>query len=467
MNRIAFAAAVAALASGPGAAFAAGFQLMEQNASGLGNAYAGQAAAAEDASTIYFNPAGLTRLPKRQIVAGFNYVRPSSTFSDGGSCAPYLGGTPGAASCPTGAGVVPLGHALGGGGGSASDYGLVPNLYASWELRPNQLWVGLGVNAPFGLKTNRDAGWIGRFHSTQSEAESININPTVAWKVNNAFSVGFGINAQHFRVKLGNAVSYRAAAVASGSTALIAAVPPGAEGTASINGDSWGWGWNAGVMFEPTATLRVGLAYRSTIKQRLKGDVRFDGRPAAFGAAAALADGDVEADVRLPDTWSLAVAWQAMPSLQLLADWTRTGWDSIQDLTVVRSSGTLTGQTLTSTALNLRNSQRFGLGANWQFNPAWKLRVGIAHDSSAARDEFRSPRLPDAGRMWYAIGAQWAPAPTMAVDVGFAYLRVDDAPSRLPNQENVTPLLLPRGSLVGSYGDASVKIFGVQGRWSF
>src|SRR5262245_3928002 len=177
-----------------GSAHAAGFQLSEQNASGLGNAYAGQAAAAEDASAIYFNPAGLTRIHHRQVVGALHLVKPSAEFSNNGSCTPYVGTGVGTSTCPFG----PhgnLGHVAGGNGGDAGDWSVIPNAYLSWEVLPSTWWLGIGVNAPFGLKTQWDADWVGRFQAIKSEVQTINLNPTIAWKINNMFSVGAGISA--------------------------------------------------------------------------------------------------------------------------------------------------------------------------------------------------------------------------------------------------------------------------------
>ena len=447
----------------PGSVQAAGFQLSEQNASGLGMAYSGQAAVAEDASTIYFNPAGLTRLPSRQVVLGGNLVRPVSQFSNSGSCEPYAGTGVGTTACPFGPGGN-LGHTVGGDGGNSASFGFVPNLYASWETLPGRLWMGIGVNAPFGLKTDRDASWIGRFHGTLSETAAININPSVAWKITPTVSVGAGINAQYLTAKLANAVSYRAIALASGVPALVAATPTGSEGEAEASGHSWAWGWNLGIGIDLMPSLRLGLAYRSSIKHRLEGHASFGNRPAALGSVPQVADGDIAADVKLPDTASLALAWQATPALLLAADWTRTGWGSVQELRIERTSGPLAGQTLTSTALHFRNTWRAGLGAAYKVHPNWTLRAGIARDKGASPDEFRTPRLPEANRTWYALGAQWRATPRLAIDVGAAYIRGDNVSSSLVSQETATSL--PRGSLVGSY-DASAVVVGAQARVSF
>src|SRR3989442_10095038 len=145
----------AALALTAGAAQGAGFALQEQNASGLGHAYAGGAAAAEDVSTIFFNPAGLVRLQTTQVVVAGNIICPSAKFHDNGSQ-------------PAG-----FGQPLGGNGGDAGSCAGVPNLYVGVPFTDK--WsFGLGVNVPFGLQTDYDSDWIGRFQATKSKLETVN-----------------------------------------------------------------------------------------------------------------------------------------------------------------------------------------------------------------------------------------------------------------------------------------------------
>ncbi|MDZ7579635.1 MAG: outer membrane protein transport protein [Deltaproteobacteria bacterium] len=151
--RFNYLAASLALAGLANLAHGAGFALIEQNASGLGNAYAGQAAAATDASTIFFNPAGMTYLPDRQVVLAGHLIKPQAKFS--GTVTPDIGG---------------------GNGGDAGDLAFVPNAYFAFRLTPD-VHLGVGVNAPFGLKTEYDPDWKGRTQTIESEIKTINLNP--------------------------------------------------------------------------------------------------------------------------------------------------------------------------------------------------------------------------------------------------------------------------------------------------
>jgi long-chain fatty acid transport protein len=149
-----------ALLAMSGAASASGFALIEQSASGLGNAYAGGAASAEDASTVYFNPAGMTNIKGSQVLVAVHAIKPSAQFSNNGS---------------TGA----LGTDTGGDAGSLA---LVPSLYLVGDI--GEQWkYGIGVSSPFGLKTEYSSSWIGRNLAIKSELKTVNINPSISYKM--------------------------------------------------------------------------------------------------------------------------------------------------------------------------------------------------------------------------------------------------------------------------------------------
>jgi hypothetical protein len=164
---------------------AAGFALYEQGISGMGNAYAGAAAVAEDATTVWWNPAGMARLPKGMHVAvGGAAIAPSWKFSNNGS-------TIATASNPTKTGT----------GGDAGDVTFVPSAFFAMDLNPK--WnFGVGVSVPFGLKTEYDADWIGRFQGIKSEVQTVNVNPAVSYKFSDAVSVGFGVNYQQGKIDI-------------------------------------------------------------------------------------------------------------------------------------------------------------------------------------------------------------------------------------------------------------------------
>ena len=223
------ASALAMLAAAPQAG-AAGFALYEQGVSGMGNAYAGQAAATEDATTVWWNPAGMSRLPsgKHFAVAGA-YVVPSWKFHDNGSQT---------AAAQT---------SLGGTGGDAGSGAFVPSMFYVMDINP-ALNFGLGISVPFGLKTEYDSTWLGRFQGVKSEVKTLNINPAVSYKLSDAASLGFGVNYQRGEVDLITAVNYSAAAAQAGNIAL--AGGPGVEGQNHTKVDGDAWGFNIGGLFQ-------------------------------------------------------------------------------------------------------------------------------------------------------------------------------------------------------------------------
>jgi long-chain fatty acid transport protein len=227
MSCIAFAA--------PIAVHAAGFGLIEQSGSGMGNALAGASAIAEDASTIYFNPAGMTYISGTQVVSAIHLVKPNAEFNNEGSTRA-------------------LPRPLGGEGGNAGDLAFLPNFYFKMDVN-DSVKIGLGINAPFGLKTEYDKNWIGRFQGIKSDLKTININPAIAFKVNDQLSLGFGVSAMYAKAELTSAVNIGAA-----------------ERSSKVKGDDWGFGFNLGAIYQATADTRFGVAYRSKVTQQVEGD---------------------------------------------------------------------------------------------------------------------------------------------------------------------------------------------------
>lgn len=441
-----------ALAAAPFAAQASGFALLEQNASGLGNAYAGQAAIAEDASTIFFNPAGLTRLQGRQALLGVDLISPSAKFSNSGSAS---SGTP---AVPTSI------RPLGGDGGDAGSLAAVPSAYLSWQINP-QWWAGIGVNAPFGQKTEYSSDWVGRFQGVKSQIETINVNPTVAWKINDNVSLGLGANYQRLTGEFTSQANYSVAVFGglvpvlgtAGAAAAAGTIPANnREGLVTIKGADDSWGWNAGALFRLSPTTDLGLSYRSEIKYRINGSVRFDSAPTfgglLAGVNASFTTSNAYADVKLPASAAATVTHQLNNRWTLMGTLAWTGWSSIQTLAFYRENGAL----INSTPENFRDTYRIALGANYRVNDQWMLRTGVAYDQSPVRSQNLTPRLPDQARTWLAVGAQWRMNPTMTVDVGYAHLFASNT-SISQNEGNQAVY----GLLQGNY-KVSVDLLGAQ-----
>jgi long-chain fatty acid transport protein len=218
---------------------------------------------------------------------------------------------------------------------------------------------------------------------------------------------------------------------------------------ARLDGSDWAWGWNVGALIDLSHGTRVGLTYRSSTDYTIHGTLSFN-NPAltALGSGA-------EASLRLPQTASIGLSQQLTPKLRAMVDYTWTGWDSIQSLTVRATNGPHAGAAVANNALNFSNSWRAGLGVEYQVSSPWLLRAGIAYDRSPVQDIYRTPRLPDNDRRWLAVGGRFAPNDRWSVDFGYAYLWLLDAPSQLAPTGPVP------GSLIGTY-HSHISIFGSQ-----
>ena len=410
-----------------GAVFASGFALIEQSASGMGNAFAGGAAIADDASTIFFNPAGMSRLDGKQIAVAVHAIKPSAKFTDTGSTAAAL-------------------QTKGGNGGDAGSLAFVPNAYFTLEVNP-QTRVGLDINAPFGLKTEYDADWVGRFQAIKSEIETINVNPSVSFDLNDKFSFGLGLSYQHIKGDLTSSVNY--SALAGG------ALGSNLEGVSTISGTDSAWGYNIGALFNIEPKSRVGIAYRSKVNYTLNGTISFADVPPAMAANPLLATGDVTLPISMPDSFSLSGFHQLDDKWELMADATWTGWSVLQELKIDRTSGV----NVLTVQEHWKNTWRVSAGTSYRYNEKWKARVGVAFDQTPVSDTYRTARIPDNDRTWVALGGKYKPAAESAVDFGYAHLFVKD--STIADMQG-----LGKGNLVGNYKN-SVDILSVQYTHSF
>jgi long-chain fatty acid transport protein len=402
---------------------AAGFALIEQSASGMGNAFAGGSAAAEDASTIFFNPAGMTYIEGTQAAGALHLINPNAEFNNKGTVGAN-GGRP-----------------LGGEGPNAGDLAFVPNLYFMTDINPS-IKVGVGINAPFGLKTEYDDKWMGRFQADKSEVKTININPSIAFKANDQLSLGFGVSIMRAEATLTRAVNFG----------------PFGEGSVKVKGDDWGFGFNLGAIYQATADTRIGVAYRSKVEQHLDGDVKFQrpvGLPAPF--VAGTPNGGVKADLTLPENFSVSAFSKLDDKWDLMGDVTWTRWSQFKELKIVRDND----KVLTTTPENWDNTLRYSVGVSYHYSDALKLRAGLAYDEEAISDKFRTARIPGNDRKWLSLGAGWQVSPVSKVDVGYSHLFISDA--KIDDNQTAVSLTAPfnSGRLKGDF-EGSVDILSLQ-----
>ncbi|MDH5232483.1 MAG: outer membrane protein transport protein, partial [Gammaproteobacteria bacterium] len=306
---------------------AAGFAILEQSTLGLGSAFAGTAVSVDDASTIYFNPAGMVKLDQ-QVIAASTVILPKAEFSNkSSSTASALG---------------PLGGDLSGDNAAGERSAVVPNFYAVFPVN-RSLSAGIGINAPFGLATEYDDNWVGRYHAVESDVRTININPSVALRISPQFTIGAGLNIQQMNVVLSNAIDFASICIAqlNASTCNLLGVagPQQADGFVQFEGNNnseLGVGWNFGMLAELSSKTRVGLAYRSEVKQHLTGNADFTvpGNVSFLTNTGLFNDGGISADVTLPKNLTLSFMQNLMPKLDLLADVSWTNWAVFDELRI-------------------------------------------------------------------------------------------------------------------------------------
>ena len=456
MKRIIVATTLAlaiALALGSAPASASFFQIAETCPSGLGNAFAGGAAAAEDACTVWFNPAGMTRLEDKQFVIGVHFIQPELTYTDQGSTtffgAPLTGNT----------------------GGDAGESAIVPNLYYTQKIGTKMAW-GIGINAPFGLTTEYDPGWIGRYHGIKSEIVTVNINPSFAYQLSPQFSIGFGVDYQTIDAELTQAIDFGSTClaltlngtVAPGTCAFLGLAPQASDGGAKVEADDSAFGWNLGFLWEPNPNFRVGFSYRSELSYDAEGTSTITTTTpgmTVFANTIGLTDSGAKAAVDIPEIISLSFFWQASTKWSLMGDASQTGWSSLPELRI-DFDNTAPDSVVT---LDLDDSIKYALGATYQGSPKWALRLGLAMDETPVpNEELRTPRLPDEDRAWYTLGFDYNPSAKIGLSFAYGLIEIDDAvinKTATPGSEDFL-----RGGLRGVF-DFGVSILSAQLKWTF
>lgn len=399
---------------------AAGFALFEQGASGLGNAYAGASAVAEDASTIFFNPAGMTYLDGTQIVGALHLIKTNGQFDNKNS--------------------VPVAaYASGGEGGDLGSLAAIPNFFYKQDIN-EQFKLGLGISTPFGLKTEYDKNWLGRFQAVKSELKTININPSLAWKLNDQWSLGFGISAMWAQAELTSAVNLSGFGLP--------------ESSVKNKGEDWGFGYNLGAIYQITPDTRLGLSFRSKVEQHLKGEASSP-FTLANGNPARTLNTDITADLTLPETLSFSSFSRLDDRWDLLADITWTRWSQFKALSIMRDNGS--NSAVGTTQEHWNNTLRYSLGLNYRYSEAVKLRTGIAYDQEAIDNNHRTARIPGNDRIWLSFGASWQYSPQTRFDAGYAHLFIKEA-TIYDDQQTPAP---SKGLIAGKY-DGSADILSVQ-----
>ncbi len=409
--------------------FSAGFQISEQSGTGLGRAFAGFGVIGDDLSMAFYNPAGITQHEGMQVQFTGFAIDGSSRFSDSGST---IAPSP------------PLAPLVGDNDDGAS-FAVVPNLYFVMDLT-EKIKYGFSITAPYGLKTDYDGDWIGRYLANESELKTVNINPSIGYEINDSFSIGAGVVAEYADATLSQAI-----------------FTGGPDGFAEVEGDDWGYGWNIGFMYHPNPRFRFGVGYRSKINHEIRGDNDIDDTPLGGGSFSASATARVD----LPETVHAGLYYELIQNklgLSLGYRWTR--WNRLDEI-VIQTSSPLVADSILE--LEWDNSFSANIGFDYFYSDHLTFRAGYMFDESPTSDEFRTPRIPDEDRNWFAIGATYEPNQHWQFDLGYTYILVDDADIDLTEVIAAPPLspLVVTNNLVGEYDDSDVNILSLQGIYKF
>lgn len=420
------------------AAMASGYHFGTQSVSAQSTANA-NGAEANDASTIFYNPAGMTKLEGTNFSGVLNVVVPHVEFANNGSS--------------TAAGVA----IKGGNGGKIVDPAAVPHVYVTHQLN-DKLTAGLGIFVPFGSKTSYDRDWVGRYNIIETELKTITFNPSLAFKLTEKVSVGVGISAQHIEGKLVKGVDsgtslVNAAKAAGGMTTAAHLAAAGQisgnaalDGTVDVNGDDWGFGYNFGVLYDINEQTRVGLAYRSAIEHTLKGDAKWALKPSdatatinaltSLGVAAgnlaatagalatqkaAITNSNASLKVKTPDSLSLNFFHSLNDRWDIMGDYTRTFHSKFQELRI-DFDNTLPDSI---TPEKWKDTDRISLGVANKYSDRLKLRAGVAYDETpVANESLRTPSIPDNDRYWLSLGGNYALDKDRSVDFAYSFVKI-------------------------------------------
>jgi long-chain fatty acid transport protein len=424
-----------------GNAAAAGFQLKENSVRSLGSAFAGSGVKEGDASVVVNNPATMTRLEGTTVQADVSVIDLNYEFQGSGTDA--------------------FGRPLSGGnGGNAGSVTPVPAFSVVHRL-DNGIALGAMVSAPFGLKTEYEPGWVGRYFARTSDVRIIDLTFAAAFDLNDRFSLGIGAIYSKAEVTLSKEIDFGTLLYANPATRpLPFAQPQARDGFVEVTGEDTGIGWLVGANLRATDRLTLGLTHRSKIDYELDGHVDWTvpGDVATvFSASPATSvlfqDGRASADLTTPAITSFAATWKASDSLMLMGTVAHTGWSTLQEVRIEFENPDPDAVE----PFGWKDSMFYSLGAEYRLNHAWTLRAGIARDETPTGIEHRTPRLPDDNRTWYSVGATWRVRDRL--DLDFAFTRIE------PDDPRVD--ITSGGSRVAGPFDGNANLLGVSAQYRF
>jgi long-chain fatty acid transport protein len=362
-------------------AVASGFLVREHSAEGLATAYAGDGSRADEAATVFNNPAGMMHLSGDEVELGSAAIFPSIRYK--GSA--------------TVAGITPLPGDNGGNGGQIQ---AIPHLYGVWTIN-DRLKAGIAVTVPFGLVTDYGTTWIGRYLAMKTLALSADINPNIAYRLNDWLSVGGGVSAQYLKLESSVAIPQ-----------FLILTPTTPDATFYFKGDDWSWGYNLGLLADIDISTRVGLTYRSAVDHKPAGPIRFTGNSPLLG----LVDGPATAhDVNLPATIGLSLTHDYSSAWSVSSDVQFSQWNRLKTVVITSANAPI------NFVENFKDSWMVAVGATYRANDRLTWRGGVAWDQTPVTDRYRTVDIPDADRVMVGLGLGYQWDDRNIIDFGYSH----------------------------------------------
>ena len=401
--------------------FASGFALNEQSISGMGTGFAGRSSSAEDASTVFGNPAGMSRIKREQVTGGVAAIDASTDIK----------------------------HASGGAPGGTDKGDMVPftAVPMGFYVKPiDEHWAfGVGMYAPFGLVTDYEKSFRGRYAGKESKVQVLTLQPTVSYAFNDVVSIGFGPTINRIDGKL--------------TSATPGPLGPASDGEVKIKGDDTALGYNVGVLVQATDSTRLGLTYHSKVKYSLDGHTKISG--IGFGPFNGTKY-DAGLDITTPESVDFSVTHELNDQWTIYAGSTWTRWSRLKDITVEsdgvpRPLGGSVGPIGTiKEEQNWHDTWASAIGAAYKINKQWTLRTGLSVDQSPTNNTDRSVRIPTGDRKAISFGVGWSPTDDLTIDAAYSYLK----------EESVTVNQPAKGNYRATYHN-SANGFGVGATYKF
>jgi long-chain fatty acid transport protein len=412
-----------------GQVFAGGLLLYEVGTPDVGLASAGWGARAQDAATVLTNPAGMTRLEGSQVLLGVQALYGDYGFSIGPGTSPGLG---------TSDGGNPIGWLPGGGA------------FLSYSASPD-LKFGFAMAGNFGLSISYDDNWAGRYYVQEATLLGVSLLPSFAYKVNDKFSVGGGLNVMYGILKDQVAVNN---------------VAPGfGDGRLELDDTTWGLGFNIGLLYELSAGTRFSLTYNSQIDLDFSAPAEFSNLAPGINTLLnnrGLLNANVDLGVKVPQQVMVSAFHQLNTRWAVLGS---VGWQQWSKFGKAEVGVDSNNPTSLTTNLDYDDTWHAALGAQYSMSDAWMLNFGAAYDSKFQSGSTVSPMLPtnDAWRFGAGVQNQYSKTFSWGVSAEYAYGGTLDV-----DKQSAAPVALGgRGDLVGSYPDTGIFFVAFNLNWTF